>query len=141
MKDRKDRRREIRILVRASLDVSCREFSSDHLFSTEGFIHSLSHAGISFRTRDPLPNVPFIDIEINLPLLNKVIKPSVHILWKNDEKKQYGGNFANISKGDSELLKRYIEYPLSTKKISLDRRLRNDPSNIPGGKERRKKNT
>lgn len=134
-----DRRKDIRILIRASLDVACREFSSDHLFSTEGFVHSLSYAGISFRTRDQLPNVSFAEIEIKLPILNKVIKPTIKILWRNIEKNLYGGKFSNLSKGDADLLKRYIEYPLGTKKIALDRRMHDDLSKIPGSKNRRKK--
>lgn len=114
-----DKRSNIRIQDRLSVVVRYKERNKREELETTARGIDISEKGIKVVTDIILPKISSVDLEILFPTPYLPVKTKGKIVWRNDDKLQYGIQFGKINKDFLQLISNYVNRPTITRKLKV----------------------
>lgn len=114
-----DKRSNIRIQDRLSVVVRYKERNKREELETTARGIDISEKGIKVVTDIILPKISSVDLEILFPTPYLPVKTKGKIIWRNDDKLQYGIQFGKINKDFLQLISNYVNRPTITRKLKV----------------------
>lgn len=114
-----DKRSNIRIQDRLSVVVRYKERNKREESETTARGIDISEKGIKVVTDIILPKISSVDLEILFPTPYLPVKTKGKIIWRNDDKLQYGIQFGKINKDFLQLISNYVNRPTITRKLKV----------------------
>lgn len=114
-----DKRSNIRIQDRLSVVIWYKERNKREESETTARGIDISEKGIKVVTDIILPKISSVDLEILFPTPYLPVKTKGKIIWRNDDKLQYGIQFGKINKDFLQLISNYVNRPTITRKLKV----------------------
>lgn len=114
-----DKRSAIRIQDHLSVGIRYKERNKKDESETTARGIDISEKGIKVVTDIILPKISSVDLEILFPTPYLPVKTKGKIVWRNDDKLQYGIQFGKINKDFLQLISNYVNRPTITRKLKV----------------------
>lgn len=114
-----DKRSAIRIQDHLSVGIRYKEHNKKDESETTARGIDISEKGIKVVTDIILPKISSVDLEILFPTPYLPVKTKGKIVWRNDDKLQYGIQFGKINKDFLQLISNYVNRPTITRKLKV----------------------
>lgn len=114
-----DKRSAIRIQDHLSVDIRYKERNKKEESETTARGIDISEKGIKVVTDIILPKIRMVDLEILFPTPYLPVKTKGKIIWRNDNKLQYGIQFVKTNKDFLRLISDYVNRPTFTRKLKV----------------------